>query len=94
MNCQECHDYIDAYIDNELDIASTILVKHHLRDCLECRQLLEPARPWELYSTIRRFDLKSQIRFWGGFNLLFRFLDPLSSNDPAVDLSFPGSRFR
>ena|ERR1700736_1828283 len=51
-------------------------------------------RPWERYSTIRRFDLKSQIRFSGGFNLLFRFLDPMSSNDPAVDLSFPGSRFR
>src|ERR1700724_3640300 len=41
MNCQECHDYIDAYIDNELDISSTILVKQHLRDCLDCRQLLE-----------------------------------------------------
>jgi anti-sigma factor RsiW len=41
MNCQECHDYIDAYIDNELDISSTILVKQHLRDCLGCQQLLE-----------------------------------------------------
>ncbi len=41
MNCQECHDYIDAYIDNELDISSTILVKQHLRECLDCRQLLE-----------------------------------------------------
>jgi hypothetical protein len=63
MNCQECYGYIDAYIDNELDIASTILVKQHL---------------------------KSQIRFLEEFNLLFRFLDPKSSNDPAVDLSFPG----
>ena len=41
MNCQECHDYIDAYIDNELDISSTILVKQHLRECLDCQQLLE-----------------------------------------------------
>jgi anti-sigma factor RsiW len=41
MNCKECHDYIDAYIDNELDISSTILVKQHLRDCPDCRQLLE-----------------------------------------------------
>jgi anti-sigma factor RsiW len=41
MNCQECHDYIDAYIDNELDISATILVKQHLRDCLGCQQLLE-----------------------------------------------------
>ena len=41
MNCHESHDYIDAYIDNELDIASTILVKQHLRDCFGCQQLLE-----------------------------------------------------
>ena len=41
MNCQECHDYIDAYIDNELDVTATILVKQHLRDCSKCQQLLE-----------------------------------------------------
>jgi anti-sigma factor RsiW len=41
MNCQECHTYIDAYIDNELDVAATIMVQQHLRDCLECQQLLE-----------------------------------------------------
>ena len=41
MNCEECEDYIDAYIDNELDVAATILVKQHLRDCARCQQLLE-----------------------------------------------------
>ena len=41
MKCQECYDYIDAYIDNELDISATILVKQHLRDCFRCQQLLE-----------------------------------------------------
>ena len=41
MNCQEFYDYVDAYVDNELDVAATILVKQHLRDCPECRQLLE-----------------------------------------------------
>ena len=41
MNCQECYDYIDAYIDNELDIAAAILVKQHLRDCFKCQELLE-----------------------------------------------------
>jgi anti-sigma factor RsiW len=41
MNCQESHEYIDAYIDNELDVATTILVKQHLRDCAKCQQLLE-----------------------------------------------------
>jgi anti-sigma factor RsiW len=41
MNCQECHNYIDAYIDNELDVAATIMVQQHLGDCLECQQLLQ-----------------------------------------------------
>ena len=44
MNCQECEDYIDAYIDNELDVAATILVKQHLRGCSRCQQLLEARR--------------------------------------------------
>jgi anti-sigma factor RsiW len=41
MNCQECEEYIDAYVDNELDVASTIAVKQHLRGCSGCQQLLE-----------------------------------------------------
>jgi len=41
MNCRECHDFIDAYIDNELDVATAILVKQHLRDCSRCQQILE-----------------------------------------------------
>jgi len=41
MNCQECHDFIDPYIDSELDVATAILVKQHLRDCPQCQQLLE-----------------------------------------------------
>ena len=44
MNCEECHDYIDAYFDNELDVATTILVQQHLRDCIKCRELLESRR--------------------------------------------------
>jgi len=41
MNCQECHDFIDPYIDNELDVAAAILVSQHLRDCSQCQPLLE-----------------------------------------------------
>jgi anti-sigma factor RsiW len=41
MNCRECRDFIDAYIDNELDVATTIAVKQHLRGCSQCQQLLE-----------------------------------------------------
>ena len=41
MNCHECHDFIDPYIDNELDVSAAILVKQHLRNCSQCQQLLE-----------------------------------------------------
>jgi anti-sigma factor RsiW len=41
MNCRECFDYVDAYIDNELDVTATIAVEQHLRDCPKCQQLLE-----------------------------------------------------
>jgi anti-sigma factor RsiW len=41
MNCRECHDFIDAYIDNELDVAAAILVQQHLRDCSQCQPVLE-----------------------------------------------------
>ena len=41
MNCRECFDYIDAYIDNELDVTATIAVEQHLRGCHKCQELLE-----------------------------------------------------
>jgi hypothetical protein len=60
MNCQECHDYIDAYVDNELDVASDVSSFSRLE------------KPWGLCSTIRRLDLKSQIPFLEDFNPFFR----------------------
>jgi anti-sigma factor RsiW len=41
MNCEECRDLIDPYIDNELDVSETILLKRHLLECPECGPLLE-----------------------------------------------------
>jgi anti-sigma factor RsiW len=41
MNCEECRDYIDPYFDNELDTGAAIRVRQHLRDCPECRELLQ-----------------------------------------------------
>jgi anti-sigma factor RsiW len=41
MNCEECRDLIDPYIDNELDVSEAILLKRHLRECSQCRPLLE-----------------------------------------------------
>jgi anti-sigma factor RsiW len=65
MNCRECHDFIDAYLDNELDVATAILVEQHLRDCSQCQQLLEsrkvvgallsnPEVPFEVPDSLRR----------------------------------------
>ena len=41
MTCQDCGDFIDAYLDNELDVSAAIHVRQHVRDCSHCRQLLE-----------------------------------------------------
>jgi anti-sigma factor RsiW len=57
MNCQECHDFIDPYIDNELDIAAAIPFQQHLRDCSLCQQLLESRQ------ALRALLNKLQLRF-------------------------------
>jgi anti-sigma factor RsiW len=64
MNCRECHDFIDAYIDNELDVATAILVKQHLRDCLQCQQLLESRKVVGalLHDPQVRFELPDSLR--------------------------------
>jgi anti-sigma factor RsiW len=57
MNCEECHDYIDAFIDNELDVSATILVEQHLRDCIRCQQLLDARK------TVVTLINDAQVRF-------------------------------
>jgi anti-sigma factor RsiW len=78
MNCQECHDYIDAYIDNELDISSSILVKHHLRDCPDCRQLLESRK------AVGALLDNPQVRFAVPDSLLGRIQSALPVSRPEV----------
>src|SRR3984957_10827209 len=86
MNCQECHDYIDAYIDNELDIASSILVKHHLRDCPDCRQLLESRK------AVGALLDNPQVRFAVPDSLLGRIQSALPVSRPEVKQR-SGNRF-
>jgi anti-sigma factor RsiW len=57
MNCEACQDFIDAYVDNELDAAATISVERHLRDCPGCRHQLK-AR-----NGLRALLLQPQLRF-------------------------------
>jgi anti-sigma factor RsiW len=57
MNCQECHDLIDPYIDNELDVFAAILVKQHLGDCSHCQPLFESRK------TLRALLNNPQLQF-------------------------------
>jgi anti-sigma factor RsiW len=41
MTCEDCHDFIDAYLDNELDVSTAVHVSQHMRDCSHCQELLE-----------------------------------------------------
>ena len=86
MNCQECHDYIDAYIDNELDVSSTIVVKQHLRVCLDCQQLLESRK------AVGALLHNPQIRFEVPDSLLGRVQSALPVPRSAVKQR-SGSRF-
>jgi anti-sigma factor RsiW len=41
MNCEETLTLLDAYFDNELDLAKTIAIEEHLRSCASCRSQYE-----------------------------------------------------
>lgn len=40
MKCREGRAKISAYVDHELDAASSLQVESHLRRCAECREML------------------------------------------------------
>jgi anti-sigma factor RsiW len=64
VNCQECRDFIDPYIDNELDVATAILVKQHLRDCSQCQPLLESRKALRalLNNPLLQFEVPDSLR--------------------------------
>ena len=64
MNCQECHELIDPYIDNELDVSTAILVKQHLRDCSHCQQLFESRKALQalLNNPQLQFEVPNSLR--------------------------------
>ena len=63
MNCEECREFIDAYIDNELDAAAAIAVRHHLRECDACAQFLEARKALRalLDNPELRFDVPNSL---------------------------------
>jgi anti-sigma factor RsiW len=86
MNCQECYDYIDAYIDNELDVAAAIVVKQHLRDCSRCQQLLEARK------AVGALLDNPQVRFEAPDSLLAKIQSVLPASRSDVKRR-SGSRF-
>jgi len=58
MNFQEWHEYIDAYIDNQLDVAAAILLKQHFRDCFGCQQLSRPETLADGYPTVKHTGIR------------------------------------
>ena len=48
MNCREAHEYLFAFLDNELDAYLSIEMQRHLEQCTRC------AREAEIERTIRR----------------------------------------
>ena len=44
MTCDEAHQLLHAYVDDELDIATALRMESHLPDCPACRKELERAQ--------------------------------------------------
>ena len=93
MNCEECRDLIDPYIDNELDVSATILLKRHLRECSQCRLLLESRKALQtlLKSPELQFEVPDTLR--DKSDPPFQPPQSVCSADPARDRSPPGSSF-
>jgi anti-sigma factor RsiW len=51
MSCQEMHLSLDAYIDGELDVMTTLQFESHLSECDSCRAIYERYR--QLHDSVR-----------------------------------------
>ncbi len=49
LSCQDCERYLEAFLDQELDVKESLDMQAHLRDCPACMELAEAER------TCRRF---------------------------------------
>jgi anti-sigma factor RsiW len=64
MNCQDCRDFVDAYLDSELDAVSAIRVRQHLHECRVCRDALGSRQTLQTLLRRRemRFELPPELR--------------------------------
>jgi len=55
MNCDDSRTYLAAYLDDELDVAESLRVQRHLKECGDCRRTQE--RELVLRAVLRYPDL-------------------------------------
>ena len=56
MPCNSASSWIDAYLDNELNLSGTLEVEEHIAGCVRCSQILSHRR--ELQNAISAADLR------------------------------------
>jgi anti-sigma factor RsiW len=55
MACSDAKELLDGYLDDELDITTSLQLRHHLQDCQDCAELHRKRQA--LRSAIRNADL-------------------------------------
>jgi anti-sigma factor RsiW len=87
MNCEEILTLLDAYFDNELDLAKTVAIEEQLRTCASCRS------QYELRVALRRRLDDPDLRYAApnGFAELVRKKLALSNRPTRKILSFPAA---
>jgi anti-sigma factor RsiW len=51
MSCQEVREFLDAYVDRELDVVTTMQFERHLSECVGCRAISQQYQ--DLHGTVR-----------------------------------------
>jgi anti-sigma factor RsiW len=87
MNCEEILTLLDAYFDNELDLAKTVAIEEQLRTCAGCRS------QYELRVALRRRLDDPDLRYVApnGFARQVRKKLALSSRPTRKILWFPAA---
>jgi mycothiol system anti-sigma-R factor len=64
MNCEEANQFLDAYLDGELEPGKRRELEQHLNDCPECRELLEQQRQFRVFFTANapRYKAPSELK--------------------------------
>jgi anti-sigma factor RsiW len=58
MNCHEARTFMDAWLDDELDVADTLSLEQHVAGCAECRRARQQAEA--LRTALRKPELRYQ----------------------------------